>query len=277
MDSSALHARARTRGVNPIVYWLTRAVLQPFAHLYWRLSRIGREHIPAEGPVLLVCNHRSIIDPFIIGLCSRRPIYYVAKEEIFRNRLLGWFVSSLGAFPVRRGAADADMIETAKAILERGDPVLMFPEGTRTRPGPLGKPKRGVGRLALETGATVVPVAMIGTETHPQGLADPPEQDPRAHRRAPDVPARRPGDGPARGRGHRSRLAQRDVAVGVARRDGAAAARGGDRRRLLGHGDRGCVRARRHRGGARHDKQRRPSSARRRAWTARQADQRLGA
>jgi 1-acyl-sn-glycerol-3-phosphate acyltransferase len=70
----------------------------------------------------------------------------VAKEEIFRNRLLGWFVSSLGAFPVSRGAADADMIETAKAILERGDPVLMFPEGTRTRPGPLGKPKRGVGR-----------------------------------------------------------------------------------------------------------------------------------
>ena len=165
MDSNALHLRARTRGVNPLVYWLTRAVLQPFAHLFWRLSRIGREHIPATGPVLLVCNHRSIIDPFLIGLCTRRPIYYVAKEEIFRNRLLGWLVSSLGAFPVRRGAADADMIETAKAILERGDPVLMFPEGTRTRPGPLGKPKRGVGRLALETGAAVVPVAMRGTET----------------------------------------------------------------------------------------------------------------
>jgi 1-acyl-sn-glycerol-3-phosphate acyltransferase len=169
MTPSAAHARARTRGVNPIVYWLTRAVLQPFAHLYWRLSRIGREHIPAEGPVVLVCNHRSIIDPFLIGLCSRRPIYYVAKEEIFRNRLVGWFVSSLGAFPVRRGAADAEMIETAKAILRRGDPVLMFPEGTRTRPGPLGKPKRGMGRLALETGATVVPVAMIGTEAIRKG------------------------------------------------------------------------------------------------------------
>jgi glycerol-3-phosphate dehydrogenase (NAD(P)+) len=99
---------------QPIVYWLTRAVLQPFAHLFWRLSRIGRERIPVEGPVLVVCNHRSIIDPFIIGLCTRRPIYYVAKEEIFRNRLLGWFVSSLGAFPVRRGAADADMIETPR-------------------------------------------------------------------------------------------------------------------------------------------------------------------
>src|SRR3954468_22186886 len=169
MDSAALHARARTRGVNPIVYWLIRAVLQPFAQVFWRLGRIGREHIPAEGAVLLVCNHRSIIDPFIIGLCSRRPVYYVAKEEIFRNRLVGWFASSLGAFPVRRGAADADMIETAKAILKRGDPVLMFPEGTRTRPGPLGKPKRGVGRLALETGAAVVPVAMLGTESIRKG------------------------------------------------------------------------------------------------------------
>jgi 1-acyl-sn-glycerol-3-phosphate acyltransferase len=113
--------------------------------------------VPTSGPVIFVSNHRSFIDPFIIGLCNRRPVYYVAKEELFHNRLLGWFLGSLGAFPVRRGAGDADFIETAKAILERGDPVLIFPEGTRTRPGALGKPKRGVGRLALETGATVVP------------------------------------------------------------------------------------------------------------------------
>ncbi|HEX6027153.1 MAG TPA: 1-acyl-sn-glycerol-3-phosphate acyltransferase [Solirubrobacter sp.] len=169
MDAQKLHERARTKGVNPIVYWLMRAWLQPFAHLYWRLSRIGREHVPAEGPVLFVCNHRSFIDPFIIGLCSRRPVYYVAKEEIFKIPFVGWLVSALGAFPVRRGAGDADMIETAKAILDRGDPVLIFPEGTRTRPGALGKPKRGVGRLALETGATVVPVAMIGTEAIRKG------------------------------------------------------------------------------------------------------------
>jgi len=116
MDHSHLHARARSKGVNPIVYWLMRAWLQPFAHLYWRLSRIGREHVPTEGPVIFVSNHRSFIDPFILGLCNRRPVYYVAKEELFRTRALGWFLSSLGAFPVRRGAADADMIETAKAV-----------------------------------------------------------------------------------------------------------------------------------------------------------------
>jgi 1-acyl-sn-glycerol-3-phosphate acyltransferase len=164
------HARARTKGVNPIVYWLMRAWLQPFAHIYWRLSRIGREHVPTEGPVIFVANHRSFIDPFIVGLCNRRPVYYVAKEELFKNKYLGWFLSSLGAFPVRRGAADGDMIETAKAILGRGDPVLIFPEGTRTRPGALGKPKRGVGRLALETGATVVPVAIKGTEDIRKGF-----------------------------------------------------------------------------------------------------------
>jgi glycerol-3-phosphate dehydrogenase (NAD(P)+) len=165
-----LHVRARERGVNPIVYWLMRAILQPFFHLYFRLSRIGREHIPATGPVILAANHRSFLDPFVIGTCARRPIYYVAKRELFEmHPILSWLLSALGAFPVNRGAGDAEMIATAKTILERGDVVVMFPEGTRTRPGALGRPKRGVGRLALETGAPVVPVAVIGTEAVRKG------------------------------------------------------------------------------------------------------------
>ncbi|MFL5818541.1 MAG: 1-acylglycerol-3-phosphate O-acyltransferase [Conexibacter sp.] len=163
MDLERLHRRARDRGVNPIVYWLARAVLQPFFHLYFRLSRVGREHIPADGPVIFAANHRSFLDPFVIGTMMRRPIYYVAKKELFRNRVQGWLLNALGAFPVDRGKADQDMIDTAKAILARGDCVLIFPEGTRVRPGPPGSAKRGVGRLALETGVPVVPVAVIGT------------------------------------------------------------------------------------------------------------------
>ena len=169
MDHEVLHRRAREHGANPIVYWLVRAVLQPFFLIYFRMSRIGREHIPAEGPVIIASNHRSFLDPFVIATMARRPMYYVAKKEIFVWGWEAWLLNALGAFPVDRGAGDAEMIKTAKAILGRGEIVLMFPEGTRTRPGALGKPKRGVGRLALETGAPVVPVAVIGTEAVRRG------------------------------------------------------------------------------------------------------------
>jgi glycerol-3-phosphate dehydrogenase (NAD(P)+) len=155
--------------VNPVVYWLVRAVLQPFFLTYFRMRRIGREHIPSEGPVIVAANHRSFLDPFVIATMARRPMYYVAKQELFRRRFAAWLLGALGAFPVDRGAGDAEMIKTAKAILARGDIVLMFPEGTRIRPGSLGKPRRGVGRLALETGAPVVPVAVHGTEAVRRG------------------------------------------------------------------------------------------------------------
>ncbi|HEY1520059.1 MAG TPA: 1-acyl-sn-glycerol-3-phosphate acyltransferase, partial [Solirubrobacteraceae bacterium] len=165
MDHVTLHERTRAKGVNPLVLWLVRAILQPFFHIYFRMVRIGREHIPAEGPVILASNHRSFLDPFIIGTMVRRPVYYVAKTELFEfHPIVTWMLSALGAFPVQRGTGDEAMIETAKEILERGEIVLMFPEGTRTRPGSLGLPRRGVGRLALETGAPVVPIAIIGTE-----------------------------------------------------------------------------------------------------------------
>jgi glycerol-3-phosphate dehydrogenase (NAD(P)+) len=169
MDHEVLHRRAREKGANPIVYWIVRAFFQPFFLIYFRMSRISREHIPAEGPVIVAANHRSFLDPFVIATMARRPMYYVAKQELFGNKLQAWILNALGAFPVARGAGDTEMIETAKAILGRGDIVLIFPEGTRTRPGSLGKPKRGVGRLALESGAPVVPVAVIGTEAVRRG------------------------------------------------------------------------------------------------------------
>jgi glycerol-3-phosphate dehydrogenase (NAD(P)+) len=152
------------RGVNPFLYWPIRAVLQLAFHIYFRMQRIGREHLPRHGPLLLAANHRSFLDPFLIGTLVRRPVYYMAKRELFNKRWQAWVLNALGAFPVDRGASDAEAIQTARAILERGDCVVVFPEGTRVRPGPLGAPRRGVGRLALETGAPVAPIAVIGSE-----------------------------------------------------------------------------------------------------------------
>jgi 1-acyl-sn-glycerol-3-phosphate acyltransferase len=156
--------RSLHRGVNPVLYWAIRGILVPAFLLYFRMQRIGREHLPRSGPLLLASNHRSFLDPFVIGMLVRRPVYYMAKRELFEKRWQAWLLNSLGAFPVDRGAGDGAAMDTARAILERGDCVVVFPEGTRVRPGPLGEPRRGVGRLALETGAPVAPVAVIGTE-----------------------------------------------------------------------------------------------------------------
>jgi 1-acyl-sn-glycerol-3-phosphate acyltransferase len=169
MDHEALHRRARERGVHPFVYWPVRWMLIPFFLVYFRLRRIGSEHIPADGPVIIAANHRSFLDPFVIGTMAKRPMYYVAKKELFKRRWQAWILNALGAFPVDRGASDEESVKTSKEILARGDIVLIFPEGTRIRPGALGRPKRGVGRLALETGAPVVPVAVIGTESVRRG------------------------------------------------------------------------------------------------------------
>jgi glycerol-3-phosphate dehydrogenase (NAD(P)+) len=157
------HERTRRRGVNKPVYWSVRWVIKAAIHVYFRLRRLGREHIP-DGGVILAANHRSFLDPFAIGCCVGRPIYFVAKQELFRKPLIGWFLNCMGAFPVRRGESDEESVATALALLERGEAVVIFPEGTRIRTGSLQRPKRGVGRLALESGKPVVPIAVTGSE-----------------------------------------------------------------------------------------------------------------
>ncbi len=161
------HAYARRHGVNWPLYLLARLIIQPVVWLWLRLSRVGREHVRGiEGGVIIASNHRSFLDPFVIGVTLpwRRPMQYVAKVELFESRWRGWILSRVGAFPIRRGQSDETAMETARLVLERGGTVCIFPEGTRIRQGSLGTPKRGVGRLALETGAAVVPIAVHGTE-----------------------------------------------------------------------------------------------------------------
>jgi len=168
-DLGIYHGRTRERGANTLLCWALRTVLHSFFRLYFRLRRDGRDHIPAAGPVILASNHRSFLDPFVIACCLRRPIYFFAKRELFERRWLAGLLNALGAFPVRRGESDEEAIETARLVLERGDAVLIFPEGTRVRRGSLAAPRRGVGRLALATGAPVVPIAVCGSERARRG------------------------------------------------------------------------------------------------------------
>jgi glycerol-3-phosphate dehydrogenase (NAD(P)+) len=165
---SLYHARTRRRGVNSFVYWPLRWMLRAGILVYFRLRRLGIEHIP-DGGVILASNHRSFLDPFAIGCCLGRPIYFVAKQELFKNPMLGWILNCLGAFPIKRGEADEESMDTALALLERGQAVVIFPEGTRIRTGSLAAPKRGVGRLALQSGKPVVPIAVTNSERARRG------------------------------------------------------------------------------------------------------------
>ena len=167
MDQERLltyHRFTREHGVNRPLYFLARLILVPLLLVYFRLSRIGREHGRVSGPLIVAANHRSFLDPFVIGasLPWRRPLHYVAKVELFKKRWHGWILNRLGAYPVWRGQSDEQTLVTSREVLERGGAVCIFPEGTRHRTGSLGRPKRGFGRLALETGAAVLPVACTG-------------------------------------------------------------------------------------------------------------------
>ena len=160
------HRFARERGTSRVLYYAARCVLMPFFLVYFRLQRSGREHARFKGGLIVASNHRSFLDPFAIGalLPWRRRLQFVAKVELFEKRWQGWMLSRLGAFPIRRGQSDETAMETARLIVDRGGTLVIFPEGTRIRTGSLGLPKRGVGRLALETGAAVLPVAVQGSE-----------------------------------------------------------------------------------------------------------------
>ena len=117
----------------------------------------GLENIPADGAVILASNHVSYVDPPLIGGISSRELYYLAKKELFKNRLFGAYIRSLNAFPVDRDRLDPSTIKTILKVLRDGYGLLMFPEGTRRIDGILGEFNNGVAAVALKTGATVVP------------------------------------------------------------------------------------------------------------------------
>jgi 1-acyl-sn-glycerol-3-phosphate acyltransferase len=144
------------------------AILKPIAvalmRLFFRLEVVGPGLVPATGPVLLVSNHVSVLDPPFVGGAAPRPLYFMAKEELFRIPLFGRLIRALNARPVRRDGSDTRALKAALAQLEEGHALLVFPEGTRGEEGqPLREGKAGVGMLAVLSGAPVVPVYVSGT------------------------------------------------------------------------------------------------------------------
>jgi 1-acyl-sn-glycerol-3-phosphate acyltransferase len=158
------HELARAKGSNPVAYFIVKLILVPVLRIFFGLQAKGVENIPKTGPVVIAPNHKSFWDSFFLAAVVKRRLHFMGKAELFQ----GWrgrLFLMLGAFPVLRGSSDQEALETSRAILRRGDVLALFPEGTRVSdPEKLGDPKRGATRLAIETGAVIIPTAMTGTE-----------------------------------------------------------------------------------------------------------------
>lgn len=156
------HERSRTREPN-FVYECVRAALSPIAICLFRTRAIGTENVPATGPVLLTPNHFSQMDHFFAGVFLRRKLRFMAKSQLFGPPVLTSIFTHGGVFPVRRGYRDEEAFKTVAAIFAMGGSVLVYAEGGRSRTGGLGEPRPGIGRIALESGVPVVPVAIYGS------------------------------------------------------------------------------------------------------------------
>jgi 1-acyl-sn-glycerol-3-phosphate acyltransferase len=157
------HERARTREPD-WAYELTRLITSLYAYTFLRARAISTEKVPGSGAVILAPNHFSFMDHFLMGCYIRRKVRFMAKSQLFKPGPMQFIYTHGGVFPVRRGARDEETFITAEAILARGGAITMYCEGGRSRSGKVGEQaKRGIGRLALESGAPVVPIAIHGS------------------------------------------------------------------------------------------------------------------
>lgn len=139
-------------------YFFWRAFLLPFFKLIYRMKYIGRENVPDEGAYILASNHRLATDPIMLGMGLKRQVLFMAKEELFKNKFISWFLRKLGAFPVSRGKADTGSIRHFEKALEDGSLMGIFIEGTRSKDGEFLPPKNGCSLIAWDTKTPVIPV-----------------------------------------------------------------------------------------------------------------------
>jgi 1-acyl-sn-glycerol-3-phosphate acyltransferase len=146
-----------------MLYSFLKPVAVALMRLLFRVEGRGTEHVPAEGPVLIVANHSSVLDPPLVGGMCPRQLTFLAKAELFRIPGFGGLIRRLGARPLRREGADPSALRTARRVLAEGKALLVFPEGTRGEEGRLREAKPGAALLAVQSGATVVPVYVSGS------------------------------------------------------------------------------------------------------------------
>jgi 1-acyl-sn-glycerol-3-phosphate acyltransferase len=151
------------RRISALVYGLCNFLLRIVLRVVARWEVEGREHVPAEGPAILVCNHIHLVDPPLIGAASPRRLHPMAKRELFEVPLIGWFFWAYGAFPVRRFSADLGALRVAQGRLRQGELVLMFPEGTRSKDSALQPALPGAAMVALMSRVPIIPVAITGS------------------------------------------------------------------------------------------------------------------
>ncbi|MDP2921247.1 MAG: lysophospholipid acyltransferase family protein [Candidatus Omnitrophota bacterium] len=157
-----------------MMYFIGRAILRSIFKIFFRLRIEGFWNCPLEGPLILAPNHASFLDPIIAGLAVKRELNFMARDTLFKNRIFGWILRSVNAFPLRREGADLGAMKAAVDKLRQGKAVLIFPEGTRTRDGSLGEPRTGIGFLAAASGAQVLPCYIKGSmEALPRGAVLP--------------------------------------------------------------------------------------------------------
>lgn len=155
------HEAAR-KGVG-WTYTFARIIVTLPTLLIYRVRAIGVRNVPREGALVLAPNHFSQMDHFFVGLYLRRKIRFMAKSQLFGPPVLTYIYKHGGVFPVRRGHQDEEAFKTAYTLLDQGEMLLVYAEGGRSRSGEMGEPKPGIGRIALESGAAIVPVAIHGS------------------------------------------------------------------------------------------------------------------